>query len=113
MKQDIAKKKASAQIGNEDESGFLKKRQGPVEMALMAAWGSSVAADDEYEDTERKRELAIKEENGHPIWANTKYWKQCIKMKIDEAKKRQMIKASKKSQDEIQYIDTMSGEQKK
>lgn len=55
--------------------------------------------------------------NGHPIWANTKYWKQCavniINMKIDEAKKRQMIKASNNSQDEIQYIDTMSGEYKK
>jgi hypothetical protein len=62
MKQELAKRKLLAPIGDEEESAFSKKRQGRVERALMAAWGSSVAADDEDEDAERERELAIKEE---------------------------------------------------
>ena len=47
---------------------------------------------------------------GHPIWMNTKYWKQCcleiVNMKIEEAKKRQVIKAANTSSDDLQQNDT-------
>lgn len=62
MRQELTKRKLLAPIGDEDESASNKKRQGRVERALMAAWGSSVANDDEDEDAQRERALAIQEE---------------------------------------------------
>ncbi len=58
---------------------------------------------------------------GHAIWVNTKYWQKCIKeivnMKIDEAKKRQVIKAANNPYEEVAANDSSnqssSGSEKK